>query len=210
MNLICPQDLNVSRPFQRGLGPSEIGPRMGGRPPKGIYPSSLCVEPRYLLTLPLSEDRQSEITIFYSWDQFNKLIGVPNNSIEKSIGKYIDIAIHGHSFRDIASPFTSDLSEHPVIISDPVNDLVIDDEIDEAPLSDHKIGGRPCRIRNLEQLFKNVASIQAQGYLQVVQLEFIGSNDVEWKGNWPFADGVFHLFGKPPFGEHNWCWIWQY
>lgn len=211
MELItCPTEIWKCKPFYRASGSSESGPRIGGRPPKGVLPSANCEDAKYLLTLPLVDGGRKEVTVFYSWDKFKKMTAVPNNSVEIDFGAFIDLVIHGPSVRSDASPFTSDLSEHPVIFTDLKDDSFINDDGNLTPLPDHKTGGRPYQSRNLDDLFVTVADLQKEGFLQIVQMEFMSSNDVEWEGNWPFADGLFHLFGRVPFAARDWFWIWQY
>ena len=50
----------------------------------------------------------------------------------------------------------------------------------------------------------------AAGYLQILQLDFPGGGeDALVSGNWPFGDGMFHLFGKPPFDRDHWRWFFE-
>lgn len=210
MRTYCPSDIALCRPLHRGTGRSETGPRIGGRAPLGVHPSAECWSAKYLATLPLTDDRQIEISIFYSQDRFNRMVDVPNNEIITSLGSIIDAIIHDTSVRGQLSDLTSPISEHPLVICEPTDDKASDDEGNVITLPDHKIGGRPFLVRGVEELANAVKLLQDQGFLQLVQFDFIVSADAQWSGDWPFADGLFHLFGKPPFERGDLCWLWQF
>jgi hypothetical protein len=210
MELVCPTSLSRCRPFRRGSGGSETGPRIGGRAPEGIIPSYGCTNAMHLFTFPLLSDGQKEVTVFYSRRAFDEMVSVPCNSIELTLGRFIDVAVHGPSRRSANQDFSSDLSEHPLVFLGETDDVFSDDDSRESPLFGHKTGGRPYRLGNRNELFDRIEGLQKEDYLLIAQMEFMVNGDAQWKGNWPFADGIFHVFGRSPFTQHDWFWVWHF
>ena len=71
-------------------------------------------------------------------------------------------------------------------------------------------GGSPYLVRETPDLRAQLDETAALGYLQILQIDFpTNEGDELVYGDWPFADGVFHLFGRPPFDSDAWRWLWQ-
>jgi hypothetical protein len=123
---------------------------------------------------------------------------------------YLQVVVHAPAPRQVDSRFSSHLSEHPLVIGDPLPDLIVDDEGDSSVESAHKIGGLPYLINNHEPLESDVERILAEGYLHLLQVDFPGGGgDALVSGDWLFGDGMFHLFGRQPFGPADFCWAWE-
>jgi hypothetical protein len=191
-------------PFVIGQGESETGARIGGRPPAGIAPSRTRPECQYFATFPLIGSTSREISIFInsSIDPLFEMTDCLNDSDE--------ISIIGHRTSERASNnlFRSDLSEHPVLISQAINDIVLD-EGQRIPHSHNKLGGLPFILNFENELLDQIHLLTAKGYCQVVQVAFPGEGDALVEGDWPFGDGLFHVFGHPPFIANDWYWLWQ-
>ena len=66
--------------------------------------------------------------------------------------------------------------------------------------SDHRI--RQPELPGAAELFRD-------GYVQVLQLDFPDGDDGDISGNWPFGDGLFNLFWRPPFIGEPYFWYVQ-
>jgi hypothetical protein len=206
MHLLCPDDQSICLPVRVGDGTSETGPRLGGDPPQGILPSNQLLLTRYFATVPISLEPDLEASIFLSFDfaQMAKYSGILCND------ELVQVVIHEPSRRGSQSQLSSNLSAHPLIIKDFQTDWVIDDGI-QLVESGHKIGGRPYIIHNEPSIHEESAKIMADGFVQIIQLDFPGGGgDAIVSGDWPFADGMFHLFGKVSSNNWEWKWFWEF
>jgi hypothetical protein len=199
MILVAPADPSRSRTFRIVDGESERGARLGGRAPDGVGDSVLREDAVYVMTVPLSSTPELELSIFVQgeiWAAMNQ-------------GLFSDVRVvalpHVPSHRRSDGRFRSQLSEHRIVLGDEISDA--DPESDDAdgpkPWSHHKIGGRPYCIQEPE--LEGAEALSQRGFVQLIQLDFPGSADGAVSGSWPFADGMFNLFGKPPFDEFFWA-----
>lgn len=199
MRLVAPTEPSRSRPLRILDGASEEGPRLGGRAPEGVF-ERLRDPAVYVMTLPLATDPELELSIFRQgelWDAMNA--GVFSDDRVVAI-------VHAPSRRRADGRYRSALSEHRIVLGDEVDDIHFDEAADEPrPRSDHKLGGHPYCIQEPE--LDEGEALLRRGLVQLVQLDFPSSQDGDVSGSWPFADGMFNLFGAPPFEE--WFWAFQ-
>jgi hypothetical protein len=207
MQLLCPNEPLRCLRLTIADGPSEMGPRLGGRSPLGVYPSEGKNPMRYFATIPLSTDPALETSIFVHID--------PKVMVSHKLHKddnTIQVVVHGPSQRGSSSALDSKLSEHPLKLLEESDDWIIDpDDGSVIVESRHKIGGRPYVIQQGGALETAVNGIQQEGFIQVVQLDFpVVEGDAMVSGPWPFFDGEFHLFGKVPFQGQEWYWFFEH
>lgn len=203
MQLVAPLDRSMHRPFRIGDGDSESGPRLGGRAPALEYALPLASGSQYVLTFPLIEQPMVFASVFVM--EASTYSGSMNDGVQSD--DRILVVRHGAVFRTRSDRFASELSAHPLLVSPQVsNDLVDDGEGRQIISSDHKFGGRPCCIHELELQGADLAF--ERGFIQALQLDFPGYSDGNVSGNWPFADGLFNLFLKPDDPDLV-CWAFQ-
>jgi hypothetical protein len=197
VRLVAPSDPARSRPFRILDGESERGPRFGGRAPEGSF-EHLRDDAVYVLTIPLAIDPELELSVFRQgelWDAMNA--GVFSDDRVVAV-------VHAPSRRRDDGRYRSALSEHRIVLGEEVDDVHLDEAAGEPrPRCDHKIGGRPYCIQEPE--LEAGEALLRRGLVQLVQLDFPSSEDGDISGSWPFADGMFNLFGAPPFGETFWA-----
>jgi hypothetical protein len=199
VKLFAPTDLERSVPFSILDGDSERGPRLGGRAPEGVGDGVLRLDAAYVMTLPLAVEPALELSVFVQgevWDAMNGGLFSDDRIIA---------IVAPPSARRRDRQFRSALSEHRIVLGkeEDDNDNIEAPEFDPTPQAHHKLGGRPFCIQ--EPVLEGAAELQARGYLQLVQLRFPGAGDGEISGSWPFADGLFNLFGAPPFETFFWA-----
>jgi hypothetical protein len=76
--------------------------------------------------------------------------------------------------------------------------------------SRHKIGGRPCVIRERSQSRRELDGTLRQGFLLVAQFDFPSGEDALVSGDWPFADGLFAILARTTYGDSDWRWYWDF
>ncbi len=188
-------------PFVIGDGPSLSGPRLGGRAPEGVRARGGM---EYLLTVPFLTSAQ-ELSLFVAG--FDELL--PANGSLQAPG-LIEVLLHTPAPRRASGEPASSLSEHPLLLQPVKDDWFVNDDGETVIESSHKLGGRPYFIQGEPDLEAEVAKILRSGYLQILQLDFPGGGgDALVSGDWPFADGLFHLFGSPPFDRDHWRWFFE-
>jgi len=197
-------------PIRIGNGPSLSGSRIGGSPPKGVYPSRLA-EADYLLTLALEDYKFNEVSLFANrdwWDFFYDRLRIVSSDSEP----WIEFVVHGPSIRATTDNRRDLLPPHPFAFGSAILDRQgYDSEDNEAiPLSDHKLGGRPYFIKSAPDLVSAVQKLEQNRYRQLLQLSFPGSQDATIDSDWPFGDGLFNLFVRSDNDEYHWCYFWQF
>jgi hypothetical protein len=156
------------------------------------------------MTLPLSADPQLFASVFITCS-FRELLKARNRGFRTD--ERITVITHGDDLpRSSSGLWASELSPHPLRIGEARSDQSKDDEGGVVINSDHKIGGEPYCIQEPE--LPGAAELFKQGYVQVLQLDVPGAADGGIRGNWPFGDGLFNLFGRPPF-EQDFQWFFQ-
>jgi len=204
MRLCCPLDRSLSRPLRIGASQedSENGPRLGGRPPKGLDLSLLSPDAKYVLTVPVCEDPALDLSVFVNC-AFRTFVGAMNNGAQSD--DRVRLLLHAPTPRGTALDHGSRLSEHPIYIGEPEQDLTSNDDGGFMFHSGHKLGGRPYCIQELE--FPDLARLEKEGFLQLLQVDFPAESDV--RGSWPFMDGLFNVFGRTPFAGTDLLWALQ-
>ncbi|MCE9533485.1 MAG: hypothetical protein K8T89_20520 [Planctomycetes bacterium] len=203
MPLLSPKDSRVCLPMHMAKGISLSGARLGGRPPLNVRPR---VASRYFATIPLTDDDETELSVFVSFSSFSDLANDGAFRLVMNDHK-VHVIIHGRSQRDLASTFSSDIkSEHSLAISPAISDA--NDDPAE-PLAGHKIGGNPLIIVKRPILMTNLAAAISQGYRLYCQFDFAVSGDDTWQGTWPFGQGLFQVFIKEPVKQEEILWMWQ-
>lgn len=179
---------------------------LGGLPPVGISPTYAEKRLHYFATLPFAKNPPFYISIFVvDLESLMLVRGVVN-----SLG-YVDIQVHERANRSIShSAYDSTISPCSISVLPESNDWMMDDDGSQLVLPGHKIGGRPCLIRKNSDLLFSLDSLKDKEFFQVCQIDFPGTEDFAVSGNWPFADGIFSLFARPPFGEEDWAWYWDF
>jgi hypothetical protein len=197
MELIASRDRARSIPFRILDGESERGARFGGRAPEGAFEGRLRDDAVYVMTLPLAKGPAREISIFRQgelWDAMNAGLF----SDERIVA-----IVHEPSRRRKDRRWASHMSEHRIVLGDELDDMNTADDGETKPRADHKIGGRPYCLQEPE--LEGAEALLERGLVQLVQLDFPSADDGDISGNWPFADGMFNLFGAPPFDTVFWA-----
>lgn len=202
MQKIFPDDKTQCIPFYISNKNYSTGSRLGGNHPQDIIPEGKRV--RYLGTFQITIKPTIEISIFLFFD-FSEMYDYSNILFNND--KFVKILSHGKSIRTKNPLIGSDLSPHSIFLSKVSNDFILDDG-NKIIHPHHKLGGRPY-ISDIN-LINQVKAIEKKGYFQALQLAFPNHNDGEIEGDWPFAGGSFHLFGKEPFDNCVWYYCWEY
>jgi hypothetical protein len=190
VKLVAPRDPDWHRPFTIADGPSADGPRLGGRPPAIERPELRAHDARYVLTFPLSIEPPLDASVFVNCD-FETLLDAMNDGIFDD--DRVVVVVHEPAPRGGSDVVASELSSHPIVVGEPAPDWVDDGEGGRMPMSSHKLGGRPYCIQ--EPALEGADELLASGWVHVLQLDFPARSSV--RGNWPFADGLFHVFIRP-------------
>ena len=207
MQLLCPADPSVSRRVWIGSGESEVGPRIGGRAPGGVQLAQEFDAATYLMTLPLSVQPELEASVFLSFD----FEGMADNSGLLRPNGLVTVVAHGQSRRADTQGHVSLLSEHPLVLGDSAEDEFVSDNGVRVIRSSHKIGGRPFFLHGEPQLEADVEAAYRSGFRQLVQLAFPGgSNDATVSGDWPFGDGLFHVFVREDGEQFEFLRFWEF
>lgn len=210
MRLLCPDDPRICLPITVGSGSSEDGARLGGTPPKDVVPTKKREAARYFATLPLTADAGTEISIFLSFD-FDEMARVSR----RMLGPWdnlVEVVVHEKRSRNTSTnDFVSELSPHPLLIHGEAPDWFVTGG-EKVVESGHKIGGRPYLEQPRTQILDELQGVISTGFRQFVQLGFpSGAHDAPVAGDWPFADGIFHLLVKANVKEHvEWRWFWEF
>jgi hypothetical protein len=157
------------------------------------------------MTIPII-GHECELSIFL---QAN-LDEIIEQSNEWTPAGVVEPVVHGWSERGEGGSLDSHMSEHCIVV-----DAIEADEVPDAagvivPKSCHKLGGMPYVYRR-ERIDGDVQRALDAGFRQVIQLDF-PNNTLDSKtisGDWPFADGLFHLLMRSDEREREWAWFWQ-
>jgi hypothetical protein len=197
----------MSRRIRIVSGESDQGPRIGGTGPTGITAGEFG---EYLLTLPLDENSNMEVSIFLS--ENDALIASAQERAHEN-GNYVWIIPHGESSRSNDDVSRSRFEPRMMIIEPPTPDWAeIDDQGARQRMitAGHKIGGKPYMKWQRSWLTHELDDLSRQGFLHFLQLDFPSRRDANLgRKPWPFGDGLFHLYGRPPFAMKDWVTFWQ-
>ena len=178
---------------------------LGGHAPEGILPASQSEPLRYFATVPIASDPPLFASIFVA--DLESLMRARGQVNETGL---VSIVVHARKQRGASSPLNSPLSEHSLLLAEPASDQVEDDDGLLTARSGHKIGGAPHLVRRKTALLAALESLRQDRYVLVAQFDFPHGEDVVVSGDWPFADGMFALFGREPFQEPDWRWCWDF
>jgi hypothetical protein len=149
------------------------------------------------------------MSVFFS-PLFYQVVGLPRFTVVENRSDLILPLLHPASHRLDADDTATDITEHPLLIGEAIPDSFTTDEGTESPLPDHKLGGRPFILERRQTLLQSLTKAEELGFAQVLQLDYIVTDETLWSGQWPFADGMFHLLARPPYLATDWAWIWQW
>lgn len=210
MRLLFPDDDLVCMPITVATGDSEHGARLGGKPPEGLIPANRTEKSRFFATLPLAADGEIEVSVFlsFAFDQMaeasRRVLGPANDLIE--------VVVHEKRPRATrATDLVSELSPHPLVIHGVSPDWFITGGARKIEPG-HKIGGRPYVEQPRSSMLNEMQATMSAGFRQFAQIGFpSGQHDAPVAGDWPFADGVFHLLVKQDEAEClEWRWMWEF
>lgn len=210
MQLLFPDDERLCLPVTVGPGDIEVGPRLGGKPPQGVNPSTRVATTRYFVTLPVSADGEVEVSIFLSFD-FDQMANAAGR-VQGPADELIEVIVHGRSVRKAGTPeHISELSPQRLVIHNESPDWFITGGTKVID-SGHKIGGRPYIEQPRSSMLNELQAAATAGFRQFAQIGFpSGQHDAAVEGDWPFADGVFHLLVRQHETERlEWRWMWDF
>lgn len=203
MPLAFSENLDECTPLVIGPADHGRGSRLGGRPPDGIEPR-VIPNARYFATIVLTTHPTEEASLFFP--MAGDVVAAPSGTIHSGL---IEVIVHGESRRGTTN-HSGGLPEHSLVSLPTRHDWSEDEEGRVTIESTHKYGGRPFLIRREEVIEAAVRDLFDTGYFQVLQLDFpVGDDDVVVDGPWPFADGMFHLFGRRAGATWDWRWFWD-
>lgn len=164
----------------------------------------------YIMTFPLATEPGLLATVFRNCP-FDEFLDAMNDGFKDD--DRIVVIPHATMFpRSRSKRFRSDVSPHGIIVGDEIPDRVRSHplrppvaEVDAQPYSGHKFGGEPYCIQEPE--LPGARELFEQGFIQAIQVDFPGPEDGDVDGDWPFMDGLFNLFLRPPFVDvpAYWC-----
>ncbi len=194
-----------SRHISIGSGASERGPRIGGRAPEGVAPRSKSL--RYFFTVPVCAGQEASVFIdddpdfIYGSGTHGTLLGQDTSGI--------DVIVHQESSRAQGTQYDSHLSEHPLIVGEPVSDVMTDEL--EGVYSGHKMGGFPYLVHNETALERGIESLLENGFEHLVQLDIpVNEGDAPVVGSWPVGDALFHVLVRMDEScRINWFVFWE-
>jgi hypothetical protein len=171
-------------------GGENAGFRIGGMSPISVYPERMTEQTHYFGTFPFSGDRDVELSIFCSFDYNVASPLFITKHIHKPLDRDSDViqcVFHQPSPRGNNPKLASEFEAYGVDVG-PESVDEIEDERGGVP---HKIGGIPF----LYPKFRGISdSLVNEGYCHLLQWAFPGGGDCLVKGEWPFADYMFHLY----------------
>lgn len=205
MRLVSPSDPTRCVPFLISTGEGTEGAMLGGRAPDGISPTPGRESLRYFATVPITTSPSVFASIFVA--DLEALMEVRGGVSRPDL---VRVVVHPSMERGPSSRFDSLLSEHSLLLAGPADDLTPDDDGVAAVRPGHKIGGTPHLVRRKAPLLDAIERLRRDRYVLVAQFDFPHGVDAVVSGDWPFADGMFALFGREPFQEREWRWCWDF
>jgi len=217
---LAPPDRSRSRRFNLGPDSGGCAGRFGGTTPDGLK-VSLRDTAEYIMTFPLTTEPELMASVFRncSFDEFldamndgfkddDRIVVVPHSTrLPRSRSKRFQSAVSPHGIV-VGDEISDRVASHPLRPSvAPVADVADVADVDAQPYSGHKFGGEPYCLQEPE--LPGSRELFEAGFVQVIQVDFPGPEDGEVDGDWPFMDGLFNLFGRPPFIDAPWYWYLQ-
>ncbi|HMZ82140.1 MAG TPA: hypothetical protein PLL06_20750, partial [Acidobacteriota bacterium] len=201
--VLCQSQRILSYPLQIVDQQAGVDGLIGGNPPVNVYPPSMNKNLQYFLTAPFSTSPKTQISVFVA--DFEELLGKRGELNQSGL---VEVVLHKPSERAPTSEFASPLTPHGLLLLEKHIDW-IDDQGNRVIIAGHKIGGTPHLIRKSPKVMNMMKFIEENNFDLVLQIDFPGPKDALIAGNWPFGDGLFYLFSKPPYGDRDWVWFWD-
>ena len=132
---------------------------------------------RYFLTVPVSDAPELELSVFINRD-FETLIETNGELFRDD---RVLLLCHGPSTRSPSSLFSSELSEHPLVLGPEADDWFLE-EGEEVVDSRHKLGGRPYTIHDPPDYISGTREAAELRMVHFLQFNFPGQGE-EVEGN---------------------------
>ena len=200
----------TSRRVSICMGDSDIGPRIGGSPPRGAVPALALPATRYFVTLPLGNDGTMELSIFTSIDSDTEMTN-PNNlwnncsRLQETDSPLIQCVIHPRATRSQDSVLNSELPGRSLAIEPETPDIVV--EPGGELLLGSKIGGRPYFYYYTLAYMDALNRLFDEGFCLFFQYTEGGYERGQPYLS-PFNDYTFHLLGKETAEGIIWRYGW--
>lgn len=202
---LSPSSLRCT-PFHVGEPDTGFGSRMGGLAPAGVVPSRMTASTRYFLTLSGYPREGIDLSIFlhFSVDQMLESAGRPD------FGSLVEVVLHEPRPRGPSTTLASELPPRELIVGEAKEDWFVDQGGHMMVESCHKLGGRPF-LENAPAYFEAALDeLASAGFAQFIQFDFPAlEGDSIVDADWPFATGMFHVFGTPVCSPSRWASIWR-
>lgn len=202
---IFPDNINLSRPFHFTTENADSKARIGGNMPEELS-ISLNENAQYFGTFPLYDNESPLYFSLFINCSFKEFVVDWHGRI-KDDSKVV-VALHEYRPRSKSTQYASRLkSQHSIEILKTREDIYQSDTGELVVREGHKFGGAPYCIQ--EPKLIGWEELLAQGYRQILQIDFPGLEDGAVSGTWPFGDGIFNLFWKYPFEGEKYFWCVQ-
>ena len=163
-------------------------------------------EAQYFGTFPLYTDPSPLYFSLFINCEFWDLVSSLNLGLQTD--DRIVVVTHPALPRSHSTQYASQLiSQHSLHIDELAADMVQSDSGEMVIRERHKFGGRPFCIQ--EPVLPGSEELFAQGYRQLLQIDFPSPADGRVSGNWPFGDGIFNLFWKQSLSSEPYFWYLQ-
>lgn len=188
---------------------SEIGSRIGGRPPALAQPMYSELRQYYFGTLCF--DDGISVSIFYSLDKLGRdeerdILAFNNQLLTPS--KLIHAVVHEESPPNEASMVRSEVSCHRIVLGERVLDEQTDDDR-SFPFVHSKIGRHPF-IDNPPLVGRAFFEAATSGYRQLVQFDTPSPSTHRFVESYPWDPGWLHVFFREePPARHEFAFIIQ-
>lgn len=202
MRPLWPDSPNRCLPLRVVASAPPGGGLLGGEPPSGVMPARSGL--RFFLTVPFCSEPALHLSIFVA--DLGVLLAYQDTIC---LPGAVEVITHPPRPRGAGSPHRSELAALSLSVGDEIEDLERDENGTVFPYLGHKLGGRAFLIRQ-GALAEAIVASAREGFRHVLQMVFPGPPDVPVSGTWPFGDGVFHLFARPPCSLEQWRWCWQH
>jgi hypothetical protein len=208
-SLLAPLDRGFARPVRIvSLDDGARGARLGGRAPALVeIPHGLRDDAEWFFSAPIGpEDADGDERFVSVWlnSSFEDRLALMNHGVVDDARVLLVPHAMIEARRD--DKHASRFAAFGLSVGDPVPDR---GEDGASPLAAHKIGGRAFCIQEPE--LPGSEAIVASGFVHLFQLDFASADDdADLEGSWPFADGMFNVYGRAPFAStSDFRWAFQ-
>jgi hypothetical protein len=182
------------------------GAFLGGRPPRGASPPLAATPVRFFASFPLPDARGQAVSLFVA--DFEALLPVRGQL--NGLGLVAAVVHQVAPRARLPAAHDSMLTPRRLERRRRVGDQVDDGEGAKLPARGSKLGGAAHLLRPTKDLATEMAKAGREGFVHFAQFDFPSADDAEVSGDWPFGDGVFCLFGRPPYGPDDFRWYWDF